>query len=456
MKLSSIATIYFGFSNIIPIHANEERIPVVIRENMDLKGRKLSKKTSKKNSKKCPAQSSKSADPISAVYTMTNSGNGNEIAVFERNINTGKLIFAERVSTGGDGGRLGLPDGSVAPVTNPLSSTNAIIVAGKCLLAVNAGSNTVSSFRINSNGRLTLADEQSTGGEFPVSLAESEGLVYVINAGLDGSLSGFNLLQYSCSLSPIADSTIDLELDTGLSSGEPPFLGATPSQISVTPEGNFILTVKGFGNGLQLGNGRVLTYEIDTSNGKLIEIKDQALSDSTAPFSFDITNDGVFLLTEAFGNQAPGTAGAGAISIVGDNGLEERIGTTQTATCWLEYSETTGCIFTTNTDAFSMSSALLTADNKLELKNEVLDELGGPIDLILSPGDEYLYVIANNNANAEGNENGMPTIYVYDATSCHCDATQIQSIRDGLPTEFTNGNPTSGYNGVAGIAVWQG
>ena len=214
--------------------------------------------------------------------------------------------------------------------------------------------------------------------------------------------------------------------------------------------------MKGFGNGTQLGNGRILAYRVDTSNGKLIEIKDQALSDSTAPFSFDITNDGVILLTEAFGNQAPGTPGAGAISIVGDNGVEDRVGTTQDTTCWLKYSETTCCIFTTNTDGFSMSSAFLTEDNKLTLKNGVLDELGGPIDLILSPGDSYLYVIANNNANAEGNENGMPTIYVYDATSCHCDVTQIQSIRDGLPTEFTDGNLTPGYNGIAGIAVWLG
>ena len=233
-------------------------------------------------------------------------------------------------------------------------------------------------------------------------------------------------------------------------------MGATPSQISVSPEGHFIVSVKGFGNDNPTGSGSILTYSVHTSSGKLIEVKDQGLSDSTAPFSFDITSDGILLLTEAFGNQAPGTAGAGAISIVGDNGLEERIGTTQTATCWLEYSETTGCIFTTNTDDFSMSSALLKDDNKLELKCAVLDELGGPIDLILSPDYKYLYVIANNNANAEGNENGMPTIYAYDATSCYCDVTQIQSIRDGLPTEFTSsGDLTPGYNGIAGIAVWQ-
>ena len=222
MKLSSIATIYLGFSNIIPIHANDEIIHVAIGNgDKDLKERKLSKKDSKKNSsgkgkggksktKKCPAKSSKSSDPVSAVHTMTNSGNGNDIVVYERNIRTGLLSFTQTVSTGGDGGRLGLPDGSVAPVDNPLGSTNAIIVAGKCLLAVNTGSNTVSSFRISSNGRL-LADQQSSGGEFPVSLAEHDGLVYVINAGLDGSLSGFNLMQYSCSLSPIADSFIDLE-----------------------------------------------------------------------------------------------------------------------------------------------------------------------------------------------------------------------------------------------------
>jgi len=452
MKLSTVATIFFGLSNIIPIHASDdERIRVVTTSG---KGKGSKSKSSKKNSKKCPAKSSKSTDPVSAVYTMTNSGNGNDIVVYNRNVRTGLLTFAQTVSTGGDGGRLGLPDGSAAPVDNPLGSTNAIIVAGKCLLAVNTGSNTVSSFRISSNGRLTLADEQSSGGEFPVSLAESEGLVYVLNAGLDGSLSGFDLLQYSCSLSPIADSFIDLELNTGLSSGELPFFAAAPAQIGVNPSGNFNVSFKGFANSPAPGTGKIVTYRVDTSTGKLNEIRERALSDSTAPFSFDVTNDGTFLLTEAFGDQPPGTGGAGAISIVDRVGVQQRIGTTQTTTCWIEFSETTSCVFTTNTGGSSISSAQL-INGKLELKEAIADSLGSALDLIISDDDKFLYVLASNH-NGEGDDLGLPEIAVYDATSCHCDITELQSIRSGLPTEFTsNGSPTPGYNGVAGIAVWQ-
>ena len=212
--------------------------------------------------------------------------------------------------------------------------------------------------------------------------------------------------------------------------------------------------MKGFGNGTQLGNGRILAYRVDTSNGKLIEIKDQALLDSTAPFSFDVTNDGTFLLTEAFGDQAPGTGGAGAISIVDGSGVQQRIGTTQTTTCWIEFSETTSCVFTTNTGGSSISSAQLIY-GKVELKEAVAESLGSALDLIISDDDNFLYVLASNH-NGEGDDMGLPEIAVYDATSCHCDITELQSIRSGLPTEFkSNGNPTPGYNGVAGIAVWQ-
>ena len=58
------------------------------------------------------------------------------------------------------------------------------------LLAVNAGSDTLTRFSVHGT---SLEREQviSTGGQFPVSIAASGRNVYVLNAGGDGSVSGF-------------------------------------------------------------------------------------------------------------------------------------------------------------------------------------------------------------------------------------------------------------------------
>jgi len=458
MKFCVATITLLACSNAISTLANKTETIVVRKDAYVKKAKKQPSKKSKKESKNkqktCGVKST--VAPVSALYTMTNNGDDNSIVVYERDIATGLLKFAQTVSTGGLGGRLGLPDGTPAPVDDPLASTNALIVAGKCLLAVNTGSNSVSSFIISPiNGYLTLADQQSSGGEFPVSLAEKDGLVYVLNTGLDGSLSGFNLFQFNCNLSPIVNSFVDLQLATGLSSGELPFFAASPAQIGVDPTGNFAVSLKGFGNDFATGTGGLLRYKIDMDNGTLIETSDQNLAGSTVPFSFDFTAKGTLLLVEAFGNETPGSANAGTIVTVGGDGVEQRLATTQTTTCWIEYSEMTGCMFTTNNGGFSISSAQLQSNGKITLVKTVAAEIGAPLDLILSADEKFLYALASNH-NAEGEENGMPAVNVYAVKDCHCNIYEKQTINEGQPLEFTsNGDPTPGYNGIAGIAVWQ-
>ena len=51
------------------------------------------------------------------------------------------------------------------------------------LLAVNAGSNTVSLFRVARGDKLKLKQVVASGGQFPVSIAVRGHLVYVLNAG---------------------------------------------------------------------------------------------------------------------------------------------------------------------------------------------------------------------------------------------------------------------------------
>jgi len=206
---------------------------------------------SSKSGKSCKSQ--KELPPlVSRVYTASNQpNNNNEVNVYERDLHTGKLSFIESVATGGSGNQLTSPPNGEgerpAAVDDPLASTGSVVVAGKCLLVVNAGSDSVTSFSINEQNELgSLHGEQaSSGGTFPVSIAERGGLVYVLSAvGISGdgrgSIRGFELSQFNCRLSPIGG---NIALDqTG--SSPPPILTATPAQIGFTPDNNILVTIK--------------------------------------------------------------------------------------------------------------------------------------------------------------------------------------------------------------------
>ena len=197
---------------------------------------------SSKSGKSCKSQ--KELPPlVSRVYTASNQpNNNNEVNVYERDLHTGKLSFIESVGTGGSGNQLfspPSPPGGPAAVDDPLASTGSVTVAGKCLLVVNAGTNSISSFSINEQDELKLADTKRSGGDFPVSIAERDGLVYVLNVGGNGAILGFDLKQFNCLLTPIGN-PIALDQDVA-SPDDELILTSTPAQIGFTPENNIIV-----------------------------------------------------------------------------------------------------------------------------------------------------------------------------------------------------------------------
>ena len=128
-----------------------------------------------------------------------------------------------------------------------LGSQNSLILNEhkRCLFAVNAGSNTVSSFRVGRRG-LTLVSVEPSHGVFPVSLTEHEDLLYVLNAGDMGSLAGFRV-EWHCRLVKLQDSQRDLARLTDSSPTPPPGeVLTTPAQASFTPNGKrLVLSIKG-------------------------------------------------------------------------------------------------------------------------------------------------------------------------------------------------------------------
>jgi len=170
---------------------------------------------------------------VGAIYAGTNRLFGNSIAAFGRSAN-GMLTPIAEYATGGFGG---IFDGSGEGLDPLISEDSIVAVDNRFLLAVNPGSNTIASLRINANFSLTLIGTAPTGGVGPVTIAYRNGLVYVANVDTDGaflgppdqsgSITGFRLDLASGQLTPIAGSTRNL--------------GSRPSNIEFSPDGRLLV-----------------------------------------------------------------------------------------------------------------------------------------------------------------------------------------------------------------------
>src|SRR6266699_957627 len=107
----------------------------------------------------------------------------------------GRLTAAATVATGGLGTGASLGSQGAVALSND----------GRWLFAVNAGSNDVSVFSVGAAG-LTLASRTSSVGLTPISLTVHGNVLYVLNAGGTGNISGFTV-GTSGALAAIAGAT---------------------------------------------------------------------------------------------------------------------------------------------------------------------------------------------------------------------------------------------------------
>jgi 6-phosphogluconolactonase (cycloisomerase 2 family) len=154
------------------------------------------------------------AHPPGAVYTLTNDPAGNAVKVFDRAAD-GSLEASGEIATGGTGTGGGL------------GNQSAVVIDGRHLFGVNAGSDSISSFDLR-GGRLRLVDTAPSGGDQPVSITVHRDVLYVLNAGGSGSISGLEVSSRG-ELAPLAGSTRPL-------SGT----GTAPAQVSFDPRGRLL------------------------------------------------------------------------------------------------------------------------------------------------------------------------------------------------------------------------
>ena len=275
-----------------------------------------------------------------AVFVMTNDADANEVIAYDRD-QSGTLRKSRRYSTGGRGS-----GGTV----DPLGSQGSLTLSedGSSLFAANAGSGTVSVFRVQGS-KLALTDRVPSGGSEPNAIAQRRNLVYVLNTAGSSSVVGFRLqkgrlervensLRFlsgnfvnSASLAFSADgrylivterttNSIDVfrvKADGTLSSILiNPSVGPGAFSVAISPNGAVIVSETGAGGS---NSSAISSYAI-APNGKLLPISVSVPTLGDANCWNVVTPDGRFVYSSNAGTSSIAgfrIAGSGVLSPLG-------------------------------------------------------------------------------------------------------------------------------------------
>ena len=305
-----------------------------------------------------------------AVFVQTNELSGNRIVVYDRT-DDGLLTPAGAYATGGNGG-------AAAPGTESdrLASQGSLVYDGghSLIFAVNAGSNSLSVFRVHGN-RLALQDVLPSGGDFPASVAVHENLVYVLNAGGNGIVQGFRIHGHR--VRPIDDSARSL----GLANTDPPNFLMSPGQVGFTPDGRkLIATTKASRSTIDVFRVR--------RDGRLSETAVVNPSATPVPFAFTFDRRNRLVMGEA------GQSSVTTYTIRRDGSLADPQSQTdnQVALCWII--EARGFFYVSNTGSDTLSGYRIDEDGTPSLigaTGVVATTEPGPIDLATADGGRFLY-----------------------------------------------------------------
>ncbi len=264
-----------------------------------------------------------------AVFAMTNALSGNAIVGYVIGPG-GSLIPAGQFSTHGTGTGVSLADsGSVA-----LTSHH------RYLLVVNAGSNTISVFQVNSPSSrgplLTFTDVVSSHGVLPVSIAVHDPFVYVLNAGtslVPGNIFGLYLGDHGL-LFPLPGSSRPLSTSAS----------TAPAQVSFDPSGSVLIVTE--------KNTSVLdTYTVDYRG--YASAPTVTASNGVTPYGFAFGRDGSLIVSDA-------VSGALTSYLVSSSGTltvkTPALSDGQAAPCWVAPVDGGRFAFTSNAHGSTISS----------------------------------------------------------------------------------------------------
>jgi 6-phosphogluconolactonase (cycloisomerase 2 family) len=296
-----------------------------------------------------------------AVYLLDNAAGGNHVLAYNRSA-SGQLTGQGSFATGGTGTGAGL------------GSQGAVILdnSSQYLFAVNAGSNDISVFRINSEG-LTWVDKTASGGTMPISLTLNNDILYVVNAGGTGNIHGFKVSEGH--LVSIVGSS------QSLSSGD-----AGPAQIQFNNEGTALVVTEKNTN----------TIDVFPVNNGVAGVRTSFPSTGDTPFGFAFGKNDEFFVSDAFGG-ATGLSALTSYSLSNISGLEllsGPVGTTQTSACWVAVTNDGRFAYTANTGSATISGYSISNSGQVTLLNSngiTGNAERGTADMTLSNNSRFLY-----------------------------------------------------------------
>jgi len=429
-----------------------------------------------------------SSNFVGAVYAMSN-GEGqvpgnvqgpNSVIAYGQAPN-GMLTLIDSYPTGGNGGDFDGGEG-----LDPLISAYAITKTqdNKFVLAVNAGSNTVTSMAVNEDFSLEAVDTESTLDVGPNSIAYVpsrrfgiNGMVYVSNItrqeflaqgepAQQGSITGYWLLDDG-TLQPILDSRREL--------------ANRPSAIQFSPDGDFIVVASINSGSSALASGsedEIVVYRVN-SDGTLspdpVSAGTSTLRDNTdgrnlpSAIGFQIVGDNYIVVTEAREFRPDGTPPVfpglqdgsvstwqllpdGTLNAISLDVASGENNTGRTA-CWLDFSDE-NTFFVSNAIEAGLASYSFN-DGVVELIDQVAAQGTGAtgnttdpaaafgttegwIDLWISDNGRYLYQAYGLTG----------TVGVFEINGT--ELTLIQEVEGDLPTNNIQGIVSVGQPANAG------
>lgn len=296
---------------------------------------------------------------------MTNDAESNQVIAYERT-QYGTLQSPRKYSTGGRGS-----GGKV----DPLASQGSLTLSddGSVLLAANAGSGTVSVFRVFGS-HLALTDIAPTGGSEPNAVAQHGNLVYVLNAAGSSSVVGFRL--HEGKLQRLADSLRFL-------SGN----GTNAASLAFSADGHHLVVTERASNKLDV-------FSV-SGDGRLSDI---AVNASVGPGAFAVTfANGTAIVAET-GPGGPNSSAMSSYSIARDNTLapvSASVPTLGTANCWNVVTPDKRFVYASNSGSSSISGFHIGAGGTLApIPGTVVgvNSSGSTnLDIAISPDGAYLY-----------------------------------------------------------------
>jgi hypothetical protein len=305
------------------------------------------------------------AEPAHAVFVMSNDAVANEVVAYPR-ADDGTLLPPIHYRTGGRGS-----GGTIDPLVSQGSLT--LSSDGAWLVAANAGSGTLSLFRVF-GGRLQLTDQVPTQGSEPNAVAEYGNVVYVLNTAGSSSVVGFRIQDNH--LRPVRSSLRFLSAN-----------GVVPSSLTFSADGHRLLVA-------ERGTNQIDSFDVQ-ADGTLSNLV-ATPSAGAGIFALTVAPNGTVIAAETGGGGSPSAESSYALQADGSLlPISISLPTLGVANCWNVVTPDGRFVYSSNAGTSSISGFAIGANGALAPIGSTVvgyNPAGSAnLDIAVSRDGRYLY-----------------------------------------------------------------